>query len=160
ERRLPAYGPDRRRRLREAQETGGKPEGSRLRSRPGGDRRRGSREISLVGLACHPHPWRGGRRVVTTFVKAPVDGTVNFIQHHLPSLEPGAYMATVSQTVSTQTDPLKNTYFFAVQGPRFALNPSDVFATWPPDMAEGEFDNTLPHVVLTNQTLPWLRNPT
>jgi hypothetical protein len=97
---------------------------------------------------------------VTIINKEPVEGTVNFIQHNLPGLDAGAYMVSVSQIVSTQATPLSNAYFFAVQGPRFALRPDDVYATYPPDLAEGEFDNTLPHVVLTSQTLPWLRYPT
>lgn len=92
--------------------------------------------------------------------KAPVDGTVEFVQHVLPGLDAGAYMLSVSQTVSTQTPSLANSYFFAVQGARFTLDPADVFATYPPDQAVGEFDATLPHVVLTNRTLPWQRFPT
>ena len=93
--------------------------------------------------------------------KAPVVGTINFIQHNLPGLDAGAYMVKVSQTVSTQpTAPLDNTYYFAVEGPRFALNPDDINTTYPPDLAEGEFNNTLPHVVLVTQTLPWIRYPT
>jgi hypothetical protein len=97
---------------------------------------------------------------VMTFKKEPVEGTANFIQHNLPGLDAGAYMLKVSQTVSTQATPLENTYFFAVQSPRFTLNATDVYAMFPPDLAEGEFDNTLPHIVLTNRTLPWQRYPT
>ncbi|HEX8362701.1 MAG TPA: hypothetical protein VF613_21445, partial [Longimicrobium sp.] len=97
---------------------------------------------------------------VTARNQAPVDGTVEFVQHVLPGLEDGAYMLDVSQTVSTQAAPLRNTYFFAVQGPRFALDPTAVFATYPPDQAVGEFNATLPHVVLTTRSLPWQRFPT
>jgi hypothetical protein len=92
--------------------------------------------------------------------KPPVQGTVEFIQHVLPGLDPGSYMLTVSQTVSTQTAHPGNTYYFAVQSPRASLSPADLFATYPPDMAVGEFDNTFPHVVLTNRSLPWQRYPT
>lgn len=92
--------------------------------------------------------------------KPPVDGTVEFVQHILPGLEAGAYRLDVAQTVSTQPQVLENTYFFAVQGPRFALDPVEVFATYPPDQGEGEFDGTLPHAVLTNRTLPWQRQTT
>lgn len=92
--------------------------------------------------------------------QSPVDGTVNFIQHVLPGLDAGAYMLNVSQAISTQTAQPTNTYYFAVKGSRFALAPTDVFATYPPDMAVGEFNATLPHVVLTNRSLPWQRFPT
>src|SRR5262245_5797588 len=97
----------------------------------------------------------------TTVVnQAPVEGTVEFVQHILPGLDSGEYMLSVSQSVSTQSGQFGNRYFFSVQSPRFALDPSEVFATYPPDQAEGEFNATLPHVVLTNRTLPWQRNPT
>ncbi|HEY4281183.1 MAG TPA: hypothetical protein VGM91_23415 [Conexibacter sp.] len=98
--------------------------------------------------------------IQTTGNQAPVEGTVEFVQHILPGLDPGEYMLTASQTVSTQTQTLGNRYFFAVQGPRFALDPGELFATYPPDQATGEFDATLPHAVLTNRTLPWQRFPT
>jgi len=98
--------------------------------------------------------------MTTAPVRAPVDGTVEFVQHVLPGLEAGAYMLEVSQTLSTQAAAPTNRYFFAVSSPRFALNPADVFAVYPPDKAVGEFDGTLPHVVLVNRTLPWQRYPT
>lgn len=97
---------------------------------------------------------------VTVTNQEPVQGTVEFVQHVLPGLDAGEYMLSVSQTVSTQVAALGNSYFFAVQGPRFALDRSEVFATYPPDQADGEFDSTLPHVVLINRTLPWQRYPT
>jgi hypothetical protein len=98
--------------------------------------------------------------MTTKLQQEPVDGTVEFIQHVLPGLDAGAYMLTVAETVSTQTDAPANNYFFAVTGARFALDPADLYATYPPNMAEGEFNGTLPHVVLTNRTLPWQRFPT
>lgn len=97
---------------------------------------------------------------MTTANQAPVEGTVEFVQHNLPGLDPGAYRLRVTQSVSTQASPLTNSYFFAVKGSRFGLNPADIVATYPPDQAQGEFDNTLPHIVLANQTLPWQRYPT
>lgn len=94
------------------------------------------------------------------FKQEPVQGTVEFVQHVLPGLDDGAYMLSVSQSVSTQAPAFGNDYFFAVLGARFALDPSDIFATYPPDQAEGEFNATLPHIVLANRTLPWQRFPT
>ncbi|WP_136442384.1 hypothetical protein [Pacificoceanicola onchidii] len=98
--------------------------------------------------------------VIKTKNQAPVQGTVNFIQHNLPGLTPGAYQVTARQKVSTQDDDFGNTYHFAVTGQRFSLNPEDLHVTYPPDQGEGEYNGTLPHVVLTKQTLPWQRYPT
>lgn len=93
-------------------------------------------------------------------MQEPVNGTVEFIQHVLPGLDSGAYMLRVSQKLSTQTAVPSNSYFFAVSSPRFALNPADLFATYPPDQSQGEFNGTLAHIVLVNRTLPWQRYPT
>ena len=98
--------------------------------------------------------------MTTATMQSPVNGTVEFIQHVLPGLESGAYMLRVTQTLSTQPAKPSNTYFFAVSGARFVLNPTDVFATYPPDQSQGEFNGTLPHAVLVNRTLPWQRYPT
>ena len=98
--------------------------------------------------------------MTTATIQAPVNGTVEFIQHVLPGLESGAYMLRVSETLSTQTAIPSNAYFFAVSGARFVLDPTDVFATYPPDQSQGEFNGTLPHAVFVNRTLPWQRYPT
>lgn len=98
---------------------------------------------------------------ITSVIKdAPVNGTVEFVQHVLPGLDAGAYLLRVTETLSTQATAPSNSYYFSVRGARFALNPADVFATYPPDQAQGEFNGTLPHVVLVNRTLPWQRFPT
>ncbi|MCB0641914.1 MAG: hypothetical protein KDC44_09755, partial [Phaeodactylibacter sp.] len=93
--------------------------------------------------------------------------TAEFIQHHLPGLEAGEYALQLQQQFSgpgvgtdgsDQTTPLL--YKFAVQAPRFRMDPSLVHGVFPPDNAAGEFSNVLPHVVLTKETLPWSRVPT
>lgn len=95
--------------------------------------------------------------------------TAKFIQHHLPGLDAGEYGITVSHEFkgpeakipggSDPTDSL--TYKFAVKGPRFLFqDPNVVKSVYPPKNAKGEFSNVLPHVVLENETLPWIRVPT
>lgn len=91
----------------------------------------------------------------------PVKGSVQFIQHNLPGLDAGEYMLEVKQALSTQPDtPPVNRYFFAIAGERFSINPTDVDSVYPPNLGMGKYDNTLPHIVLRKQTLPWLRYPT
>jgi hypothetical protein len=90
----------------------------------------------------------------------PIQGNVKFIQHNLPGLDAGEYQLTVSQKVSEEEEPYRNQYHFAIQAPRFTLNPNELYAVYPPDQTQGEYTDTLPQVVLTTQTLPWMRRPT
>lgn len=83
---------------------------------------------------------------------------VAFVQFDVPPLQAGTYTVTVEQTVNQQGPnrfPARRT--FAVAGERFSLDPADVAAVFPPDLANGEYDGALPHVVLTAPTLPWER---
>ncbi|WP_273820924.1 hypothetical protein [Pseudomonas asplenii] len=89
----------------------------------------------------------------------PIQGTVKFIQHNLPGLEAGEYQFTVSQRVSQERQNYASQYHFAVQAPRFSLDRNDIQAVFPPDQTQGEYTNTLAHVVFTKQTLPWMRRP-
>ncbi len=100
----------------------------------------------------------------------PLIETAQFIQHHLPGLDAGEYALEVKHEFASDgtsdtdipggkdiTDSLW--YKFAVQGPQFSLDPTVVQSVFPPDGSLGEFSNVLPHVVLTKETLPWLRKP-
>ncbi|MBV9762792.1 MAG: hypothetical protein JO340_19695 [Acidobacteriaceae bacterium] len=96
-----------------------------------------------------------------------LDELVSFIQHRLPGLPDGSYQVTLSQRlldqdVSINNEPISRTYTFAVVGDRFHLQTptQTVFSVFPEDQASGEFSAVLPHVVMTNQTLPWSRYPT
>lgn len=91
--------------------------------------------------------------------------TAKFIQHHLPGLDAGEYAVEVSHEFTADKIPggkdvtTPMLYKFAVQGPRFKIEPTVVHSMYPPDGSAGEFSNVLPHIVLTNETLPWSRKP-
>jgi DNA uptake protein ComE-like DNA-binding protein len=83
-------------------------------------------------------------------------------------LAPGEYKVAVHQTViELQTKKLQESelpvpftrpdFEFAVAGPRFALNPADIYSVYPPEGSTGAFANSLPHIVFTRRTIPWER---
>lgn len=83
---------------------------------------------------------------------------VIFIQNAIPPLRDGPYLLNATQTIAGQ-DPgtfvAKST--FIVQGERFTIRPTEIDSAFPPNLANGEFDGVLPHVVFTRRTLPWER---
>jgi hypothetical protein len=86
-------------------------------------------------------------------------GLIQFYQACLPSLFPGEYTIKVDQTIQEirPKKPFRNELDFSVAGPRFTLNPGDVYSVYPPVNHSGEFGNTLPQIVFTRRTLPWER---
>ena len=77
-----------------------------------------------------------------------------------PPLFDGAYRMRVGTdvTVKGQAQPLADRdMFFDVEGPRFALSPSEVAGVFPPRNGHGPFDSALPHIALGRRTLPWER---
>lgn len=87
------------------------------------------------------------------------DKQVIFIQYDIPPLRAGEYTVTVEQQVNQQNDPLPPaTAQFAVSGERFSFNPSELNASFPPDLATGEYSGVLPHMVFNRRTLPWERS--
>ena len=95
-------------------------------------------------------------------------GSIVFVRERRPPLTSGKYVVTVEQGLTNKdvTDSgaqgyISGTYRrsrrFAVKGPRFTL-PQDACSTvFPPDGSRGEFSDCVPHVVLTNRSLPWTR---
>ncbi|MCU0571904.1 MAG: hypothetical protein MUC41_02815 [Syntrophobacteraceae bacterium] len=92
-------------------------------------------------------------------------GQIQFVEACHPPLVAGGYTAIARQVVkeSEQTeipwnaDPYTAELHFAVDAPRFTLDPADIHSVYPPANPSGRYDNTLPHVVLTRRTLPWER---
>jgi hypothetical protein len=89
----------------------------------------------------------------------PSSEPVQFFDHVKPGLKDGSYRLEVSQKVSaTGAAVAPISRVFHVAGPRFAIDPADVHATFPPNGATGRFAEILPHVVLKKRLLPWERD--
>lgn len=90
-------------------------------------------------------------------------GKIQFHQWCEPPIEPGDYRVNGTQAVA-ELDTAGNKFSsvskfsFSVAGPRFSLNPSEVYSVYPPRGQVGDFANSLPHIVFTRRTLPWERS--
>lgn len=88
-------------------------------------------------------------------------GKVTFTQHLLPSLESGKYHISLQQTVKIDkknvNDIFKVENTFAVVTERNKINPAEIHSVFPADNSVGDFQQTLPHIVLTRSTFPWER---
>jgi hypothetical protein len=86
-------------------------------------------------------------------------GQIQFHQWCKPPLEPRDYTVDVTHAVAELRDtPFTNQFKFSVAGPRFSLDPSEIYCVYPPKGHIGDFANSLPHVVFTRRTLPWERS--
>lgn len=85
---------------------------------------------------------------------------VSFIENAAPPLQDTTYRLLAEQTVPGQ-DPgtFRASATFVVAGERFTIRPAEIDSVFPPDLANGEFDGVLAHVVLSRSTLPWERQP-
>ncbi len=91
-------------------------------------------------------------------------GKIHFVQHFLPPLQAGDYKLEITQTVSSTDADHSITeeshvsqYQFTVLGERFQLKPNEIVAGFPPPRNQGDYGNTLPHLVFHRKTLPWER---
>lgn len=89
-----------------------------------------------------------------------------FIQHSLPGLEAGKYRISAQQAFAdSEGKPIDGeglpeiSYDFGVQGPRYSLPQDTVLSVYPPADAAGGFSNSIAHVVMTREKLPWIRTP-
>jgi hypothetical protein len=91
----------------------------------------------------------------------PQTGEISFTNRHKVPLLAGDYEITITQTLSAPqiaTDTFHAKNYFSVRGARFSFDSGEVAAVFPPANNRGEYDHTLPHVVLTRRTLPWERS--
>ena len=90
---------------------------------------------------------------------ADFSGKIEFFEACLPPLPIGDYSVRLDQTLKEvrPDKPFSTALEFSVAGPRFSLNPADVYAVYPPANHTGAFGNTLPHIVFSRRTLPWER---
>ncbi|HEY5317668.1 MAG TPA: hypothetical protein VIJ20_06790, partial [Solirubrobacteraceae bacterium] len=90
---------------------------------------------------------------------APGQRYVTFVQDDEPPLKAGQYTITVHQKATSQPEPndFQATRTFAVGGERFRIDPAEIAGVFPPDLANGEYEGALPHVLFNRRTLPWER---
>jgi hypothetical protein len=99
---------------------------------------------------------RIGRTAAATASKEVV-----FVENAIPPLRDGKYLLSATQTIPDQKPgTFTAAATFVVSGERFAIQPAEVNSLFPPNLANGEFDGVLPHVVLNRRTLPWERQIT
>lgn len=90
-------------------------------------------------------------------------GEMRFVDNYVPSLPAGTYKIEVEQSLEGSGARNVKTKFtetqeFTVSGPRFRLDPADIYAMYPPPNSQGDFGHDLPHIVLAKRALPWERN--
>lgn len=83
---------------------------------------------------------------------------VTFIQYEIPPLKTGEYTVEVSQVVNQDPGTFTQSRQFVVSGERFAIDPSEIKAVYPENLARGEFCGIFPHVLFNRRTLPWERD--
>ena len=85
---------------------------------------------------------------------------ITFIQDAEPPLKTGQYTITAHQKALSQPEPndFHTTRKFAVSGERFRIDPAEIAGVFPPDLANGEYEGALPHVLFNRRTLPWERD--
>jgi hypothetical protein len=78
-----------------------------------------------------------------------------------PPLLSGVYSIAASQRVVWTKRNVDQQYDGAqqilVDGPRFTIDPTLVYSIFPPANMQGQYEDILPHIVLTKRTLPWER---
>lgn len=78
-----------------------------------------------------------------------------------PPLLSGTYTIQTEQKVVWTKQSVDETYTgsqeFLVDGPRFSIDPAEVYSIYPAANSQGQFETILPHVVLRKPTLPWER---
>lgn len=84
---------------------------------------------------------------------------IQFADHQEPTLQSGTHEWTFTQTAGIKKDktPFEKKVKILVAGERFSLSPQDYNSVYPPEMGNGDYGLTLPHVVLNRRTLPWER---
>jgi hypothetical protein len=81
---------------------------------------------------------------------------LEFLEKDQPLFDGGNYEIKVEHSLSAAPGMVgTSTYSFTVAAPRFALNPQDVVAVFPPPGSLGDHSNVLPHIQFQRSTLPW-----
>lgn len=89
------------------------------------------------------------------------EGEIKFYDYIQPPLPAGEYTLKATQVVkgvTTEDDPsYTSNQPLHVNGPRFSINPGTIHTLYPPANQLGNYDNSLPHMVFNNFSLPWIR---
>ena len=90
--------------------------------------------------------------------------TITFLPNHQPAVLAGDYTVKVEQTLTTAVknaiaadNVFECTRSFSVAGPRFTLDPGNIYTCFPPPGSLGDHSNVLPHITFYRSTLPWER---
>jgi len=85
-----------------------------------------------------------------------------FYDNYEAPLPAGSYRIVLQQTVDVEGDPARHYYRdqkFEILAPRYAIEPDEIQAYFPPKGGVADYRNTLPHLVLGTRNLPWERRP-
>lgn len=94
---------------------------------------------------------------VTDLPAVPV-GDVQLYDNLVPAITGGNYAITVTHDApDVLAQPATVVQRFTVQAPQFAIDPGEIAQRFPPEGSTGQFDDTLPFVVLSVPELPWER---
>lgn len=103
---------------------------------------------------------------MATTLPTPARGEVIFHAACRPALNAGDYALRVAHEITANGNrvdtgskplPAERVYPFAIDAPRFTLDPSMVHAVFPPTNGVGSYVSRLPMIVLRRRTLPWER---
>src|SRR5262245_1459993 len=86
-------------------------------------------------------------------------GQIQFYEAIQPPLVSSLYRVNASQTIQLKSEAPGYTLLqpFSIAGPRFRLQAGNVQQVYPPANLTGSYEESLPHVVLRQRTLPWCR---
>ncbi|MDF2193255.1 hypothetical protein [Paraflavitalea sp. CAU 1676] len=87
-------------------------------------------------------------------------GFMELYDNETPGLGAGKYVVSATLSLpNTDTDNYSKTttQTFAVQGPQFSIDTTEIHAMSPASNANGDFTEVLPAIVLENAVLPWER---
>lgn len=84
---------------------------------------------------------------------------VTFYDAHDVLLEEGEYKVTVTQKITHGKETIAKgaptKLSFELGKPHHRLEPHEVVSVYPPAGSNGDYQNTMPHIILSNSTLPW-----
>ena len=87
---------------------------------------------------------------------------ITFYDNYEAPLPAGSYRIVLQQTVNLEGDAARYYYRdqkFEVLAPRYAIDPNEIQAYFPPRGGVADYRHILPHIVLGTRNLPWERRP-